>query len=477
MTLLRYASISILVIVTLLISILIFVQRGTPEALKPSLDQATAYVIQSVQVISMDQDQAQENWTVVVRDGVITDVGPDAEITLPSDAEIIDGNGKTLLPGLIDMHVHVYDEADLAAFLSHGVTTVRNNSGMPFHLTMQDQIENGRILGPRLFTSGPILNEIGGRNVNELQQLVDGPMEARAAVRQQYDQGFRSIKLYSNLSIASYEAILDEAAELNMPVFGHPVEGLPPADQPYGREPFDHVLDDNLVTLEHMESIVWHALNDEMDEDKARNLARRIAAAGIAVDPTLTVHQNLTALIRTAGAHAERDEMDMFNPLVFLVEAGTYDFWASYEGNDREQLNDFYRRCVQIFHEEGVKLVVGTDAQAMVTLPGSSVIRELELFVQAGLSPFEALRSATIIPAELLGLEGKTGMIQTGYRADLILVEGNPLNDVSVLEHPTGVMLNGVWLDQADLDDLHEAARHPSLLRTVRRVIPFLLGL
>lgn len=304
---------------------------------------------------------------------------------------------------------------------------------------------------------------------------MDGPDEARAVVRRQYEQGYGSIKVYSNLALDSYAAILEEANRLHMPVFGHPVEGKPPQNDPLAKSSFDLLLDDDLVNLEHMESIVWHALDQDMDVDRARLLARKIASAGLAVDPTLIVHHNLTELTRTKGANLHRDEMEMFNPLVLLFDQGAFDFWAGYEGDNEVQLAEFYRRCVKIFHEEGVVLTVGTDSGAMATLPGSSVARELELFVRAGLSPIEALRSATVHPARLLGMGNKIGRILVGYEADLILVSGNPLVDVGVVEHPVGVMRGGFWSDQTDMAELHEAAKHPSLVRSLRHLVGLLL--
>ncbi len=459
----------------LLIAVLVLVDRSMPAPLQPAPDVVTSYAIRGASVLTMEQNQAIEDWTVVIEEGVISAVGPHDSIVIPDNAELIDGRGKTLLPGLIDMHVHLYDETELAAFLSHGVTTVRNAGGMPFHLELQRRLETTTILGPRFLTSGPIINERDGRNASILQVMVDGPDEARAVVRRQYEQGYGSIKVYSNLGLDSYAAILEEAQRLHMPVFGHPVEGKPAQNDPMAKASFDLLLDDKLVDLEHMESIVWHALDQDMDEDRARLLAKKIAAAGLAVDPTLIVHHNLTELTRTKGANLHRDEMEMFNPLALLFDQGSFDFWAAYERDNEIQLAEFYRSCVKIFHEEGVVLTVGTDSGVMATLPGSSVTRELELFVRAGLSPIEALKSATVHPARLLGLGDKIGQILVGYEADLILVSGNPLTDVSVVEHPAGVMRGGVWFDQADMAELHEAAKHPSLVRSLRHLIGLLL--
>jgi imidazolonepropionase-like amidohydrolase len=454
---------------------ILFADRALPRILESVAERRGEYVFRNVRVLTMgDREGAHEGWSVAVADRRITAVGSADAVTGPAGAVVIDGGGRTLLPGLIDMHVHVFDEVDLAAYLAHGVTTVRNLGGMPFHIGLRDAVEAGRMLGPRLVTSGPIINQRGGRNSNLLQVLVDGPGEARAEVRRQFEDGFRLVKVYSNLSGESYQAILDEARRLGMQVAGHPVEGKPPAGSPRAKpQPFDDVLDDGLTTLEHMESIVWHALDDATDERAARALARRVAAAGQVVDPTLVVHDNLTRQVETRGAHAKREEMERFSPLVGLFEADKFDFWASYDGEDRSRLNAFYVRSTGIFHEEGVELVAGTDAGVMLTLPGTAMARELTLLVRAGLTPREALACATVNAARALGMEHEIGRILPGYRADFILVDGDPLERVGTVEHPWGVMRDGAWLDADARRALHRAAFEVSLVRSLRHGIGF----
>jgi cytosine/adenosine deaminase-related metal-dependent hydrolase len=132
--------------------------------------------------------------------------------------------GRTLLPGLIDAHVHLWDEAELAAYLAHGVTSIRNMSGLPFHLAVARDIDAGDLLGPDLVTTGPILNS-PGPNQQDNHVLVTSAEEARAAVRRQHAQGYRTVKVYSNLYREAYEAILEESRRLGMALTGHTPEG------------------------------------------------------------------------------------------------------------------------------------------------------------------------------------------------------------------------------------------------------------
>ena len=169
--------------------------------------------------------EAETGKSVLIQGGVIRAVGAPSAFSTPDGALVIDGGGRTLLPGLIDAHVHLWDEAELAGYLAHGVTSVRNMSGMPFHLGLKRRIEDGRILGPDFVTTGPILNS-PGPNAQANHKLVSTPEEGRAEVRAQHAAGYRVVKVYSNLHRDIYEAILDETRERDMGVVGHTPEGV-----------------------------------------------------------------------------------------------------------------------------------------------------------------------------------------------------------------------------------------------------------
>jgi len=444
---------------------------GYPGALKPE-GAAGDLLIRNVRVLTMTDETPRENWSVYVSEGRVAAVGPEAAMVLPAGLKTVDGEGRTLMPGLVDMHVHVWDEAELAAYLAHGVTTVRNLSGMPLHLDLRKRIAEGRLLGPDITTTGPILNS-DGPNAQANHKLVETAEEARAAVRRQHAQGFRHLKVYSNLRREAYEAILDEARALDMTVSGHTPEGVRGPGVPY-EAPFEiafaEVLDDGFVTIEHAESIVWHALYDDLDTEKARALAKEIAAAGVAVDPTLLAHHALVQMAKTDGAWAERDESDMTNPFIRLTEEDGYAFWAGQPADVRAAFEPFYFERVRLLHAEGVTLVAGTDAGIFTNIPGSALTRELELLVAAGLTPFEALETATVNAGRVLGNDG-IGRVAPGAEADFVLLDDDPLTDVSAVEHPAAVVLDGRYLDADKVAELHEAARDTAFLRSARRVL------
>ena len=453
-----------------LASALVLVACTFPAALKPEREARGAYLIENASVLDVDTGEIAQAQFIYVEDGIIRHVAGERPDALRTGTTRIDGAGAVVLPGLIDMHVHVFDEADLAANLAYGVTTIRNLGGMPFHLPMARQIEQGRLLGPRLITTGTILNERDGRNTNDLQTLVSGADRARAAVRRQYRAGYRHLKVYSNLSRESLAAILDEAAQLGLSVSGHPVEGTE-------ADPLDmsDTLAGRFTTIEHAESIVWFGLNDRTDPVRARELARQMGEANARVTPTLIVHHNLAKIVETEGAHVNRPDMHSFSPVMQGFEQSRYDYWASYPHDDRTRMQAFYVSMTGYMHDAGVELVVGTDAGVMVTPHGVSVSEEIELLVDAGLTPLEALQAATLNSARALGMAEQIGRVDVGYAADLLFVSDNPLNDLSELRRPVGVMRGENWLGRDELAQLQAASSNPAEFRTWRRLIGHVL--
>ena len=323
---------------------------GYPRALAPRKDAAPATRIDNVRLVSMrpGAPAVQLGHSVLVEGDRITAIGPAPALPTPAGARSVDGGGQTLLPGLIDAHVHVWDEAELAGYLAHGVTSVRNMSGMPFHLPLAERIAEGRILGPDLLTSGPILHS-PGPNEQANHQLVVTAEEARAAVLAQHADGYRTVKVYSNLTREAYEAILQTARELDMTVVGHTPEGVRepgmPAEKPFAIA-FEEVLDDGFGTIEHVESIVWHGLRDRLDPEAMRALAQEIAAADVTVTPTLIAHANLVRVAESDGAYLDRPGAETVNPLIRRLEASTYDYWSHADPAAREEpRRAFYREA------------------------------------------------------------------------------------------------------------------------------------
>lgn len=462
---LRRALLALLVVSTLLLGWRLPAQATTLSS---------ALLISDVRLLDLSGPApvVTSRTSVLIEDGTIVAVAQAEALDAPEGATVVDGRGRILMPGLVDMHVHVWDQAELGAYLAYGVTTVRNASGMPFHLRLAEQISAGRLAGPRLVTTGPILNS-PGPNAQINHQIVETDEQARAAVRAQHAAGFRRLKLYSNLTREAYEAARDEARRLGMTIMGHSPEGPRepgmPRDKPFVIA-FEDLLDDGFVTFEHMESIVWHGLRDRHDEAAARRLAQQVAAAGVAVDPTLLAFYNLLRVAETRGQHLERAGVEMLNPAVVAQEKANYERWSREAVGPNRAAFEFYKRSTRIFADAGVVLVAGSDAGIFTNIPGESLIDELELLVEAGLSPFEALRAATCNPARVLGEGGRAGRVAPGHRADLILLDTNPLDDVRAAGRPAAVIAGGRLYDRTALEKLTATARAPNVERTMRNV-------
>ncbi|QYJ08279.1 amidohydrolase family protein [Qipengyuania flava] len=444
-----------------------------PQAAAQDAAPPTLIIGATILELSGEEPRKLDGQAVLVEGGVITAVGPVGEVDTPEGARIVDGAGHTLMPGLVDMHVHVWDEAELGAYLANGVTTVRNMSGMPFLLAMGERIERGELAGPRLVTTGPILNS-PGPNAQLNHQIVEDAEAARAAVRWQHSQGFGRVKVYSNLGREPFEAILAEAQALGMPVTGHTAEGPRaegvPATRPFAI-PFEFSLKAGFETIEHVESIVWHGLRNRQDEDAARELARRIAASGVPVDATLIAFENLARIADTKGAHLSREGTDRLNPFIGATETEQFERWSNEDAERAKADAGFYRRFTGMLAEEGALIVAGSDAGIATNIPGVSLHDELDFLMEAGLEPFAVLRAATILPARILAADQTAGQIAPGQRADLLLVEGDPLADIAVLRQPAAVIANGRLYTRDDIAGLWASASRTDPARTQQNVL------
>ncbi|MBR0553332.1 amidohydrolase family protein [Stakelama marina] len=432
-------------------------------------------LIRNVRLVDFaaDEPRIRDDHSVLVRDGRIVAVAPTDQLAADAGTEILEGNGRTLLPGLTDMHVHLWDEAELGAYLASGVTTVRNMSGMPYLLEMRDRIADGQLAGPRILTTGPILNS-RGPNAQLNHQIVETAEEAKAAVRGQFEQGYRRIKVYSNLNRAAYEAILAEARALNMPITGHTPEGRRiegmPEQLPFDIA-FDEILDDGFESIEHVESIVWHGLRNRHDATRGRALARRIAAANVAVDPTLVAFANLMRIAETRGAHLRRQGAEMLNPFVRSMETEQSERWTNEDASRAGDDLAFYLEFTRMLADEGVRIVAGSDAGIATNIPGISLHDEFDLLLAAGLTPAQVLQAATTNAARVVGQRQEFGQIEPGQRADLLLVKGDPLDRIESLRHPQVVIAGGRVFDEQAVEALWRSAKQTDAGRTARNVL------
>lgn len=395
-------------------------------------------------LVPMDVERALDAHTILVRDGRIAWLGPDSAAEVPPEARVIDVEGSWVLPGLADMHVHA-GAGDFPAFVASGVTTIREMNGTTEHLDLRLAVREGRVLGPSLIVTGPL---IAGVEQRWRHALARTPEEGRMLVAEHARLGFDAVKVYDGLGRETYDAIVAAATGVGLPFVGH----VPRAVGLAG------VLEAGQRSIEHVGQIA-HEL-PSADPGGLDEVARRIAESGAWVTPTLASEEALSR--RGTSWYAER----LARPEVALVDPGLTAWWLSLnEGTPdtatterRRQYREGVAALVRALRDAGVPLVAGTDAPNPLMVPGFSLHEELAALVEAGLSPYEAIRAATLEAARVAGAEGEFGTLRTGARADLVVVVADPFADVGVLRRPAAVMVRGEWLARERLDELLAAA-------------------
>ncbi len=444
---------------------LVVVGCGSSASRAPEVSGVGALAVVDVTVVPMDHDGTFAHQTVIVRDGKITVLGPVDTTRVPEGAQRIDGTGKFLMPGLADMHVHTYDPRQLALFASMGVTTIRVMWGAPGALGTRDAIKAGEWrLAPSIYTAGPIVDGDpptwpGGLGVTT-------PAGAADEVIAQHRAGYDFVKVYSKLPADAYAAIVAAAAKSGMPVIGHVPKavGLRGALDANQRS-IEH-LDGYAAAVERADSPVRDTTDFKQrmsafkysDPAKLADAISRTKAAGTWNCPTLVVLDRVASL----------DHPDTKRPEYRFVPSSSIASWdPSQDFRFRSTTADDYatmranhawaRTLVKQLSDAGAGILAGTDVGNPWLVPGFSLHQELEELVAAKLSPYQALRAATLAPAQFLHAETEVGTIAVGRRADLVLVDGNPLVDITNTARIAGVMLRGRWLPAAELAAAREA--------------------
>jgi len=434
-----------------------------------NLDRPQSFVLTNVNVLTMNDQQVLSNHAIVVRDGVITELGPMTKVSA-DDLSVIDGKQAYLMPGLIDAHVHVLDRSYAKLALAAGVTTVRNMGGFPYHLKWRDELEKGEWFGSRMVVSSPIFNSL--EQGDPLAHFrVNDPERARQAVRDYIAEGYDFIKVYEGLNAQTYSAILAEANTLGVMVAGHPSYDL-----------MHKNLDEHgaLLTFEHSEEIYDGFLEQTFDDSKAEAAAEFFVDYDVALVPTLAVNRELTRLSNEKYQYLRQIDQDAITPFArFIYEQTSFKRWlnASPElAAYNLEVDAYLHHLTQLMHDRGVTLVLGSDAGALTGLPGPATIDEIELMVAAGIPTHAALAAATVNAAHSVDMDQQLGRIAVGFQADLVVLNDNPLSKVETLRDPMMVIQQGRAFDRADLNQLRdEAHQHSNWLLSVARHLNYLL--
>jgi cytosine/adenosine deaminase-related metal-dependent hydrolase len=440
-------------------------------ALHPALAQKSdRFAIVGVDVIPMDTERVLEDQVIIVENGVIQSIGDAGSTTLTTGLSQIDGSGRFLMPGLADLHVHIRNADELVNYVAWGVTTVMHLGGSGESGTRQlqyrDEIRSGTRLGPNIYTTDRILD--GDPAIATGAHSVGSEDEARRIVRDLRANGFDFVKIYNNVSQPVFDAIVDEARRQRLPVIGH----IP--------RNFDSLtaLSSGQDAVAHTEELFFTYFGgprstENMDRDYVPDLARLPALVKVLKDNNVALMPDLSF---TFGNLLMWDSLDHLwgDPEYPFLHPNTASMWRAGNINRRSNIENFIlrgqwkynllQRLTREFQEAGILQVIGTDASLAGLFPGKAAHRELTEFVKAGLSNFEALsigsRNAGEFVRQYIDDDVRFGQVLPGYRADLVLLDANPLEDIRNATTVSGVVVNGSYYDESLLEQRRAKLRN-----------------
>lgn len=394
-----------------------------------------------VQVIPMSSEGILDHQTVIVRGNRIVEVGPAGQVKAPAGATIVDGRGKYLMPGFAEMHGHFPNpnagaeltENVLFLYVANGVTTVRGMQGQLPHLDLKARVARGELLGPRLWVPGPALSGNGAPTPEVGRRLVD---EQQAA-------GFDHLKIHEGLSRATYDTIVATAKRVGLRFAGH----VPDAVGVY------HALESGQASIDHLDNYVETVGGpDSASDARIAQAVTATCAARAWTVPTLALWETFFGTDDSA-ALAARPEVQ-YVPQAWRVN------WAQQlsgmrrnapPAEQRLRTLALRRRILKALQTAGCAIAFGTDSPQLYSVPGFSIHREMSSMAVAGLTPQQILASGTRNVARYYGAEQEFGSVAANQRADLILLNGNPLTDLANVSRRAGVMVNGRWLPEAEI--------------------------
>lgn len=410
-------------------------------------------VITHVTVIDTSGGPAQPDMTVVVRDGRIAGVGRSAAGVPGKGTVLVEGRGKFLIPGLMDMHVHLSwtTASALPVLVANGVTSVRDMGGRLGQIDeWRTKIAAGLLVGPRIVRAGPILN---GKSFNPLQMVPGTPDEARGVVRALREVGVDFVKVHRRLPRDVYFAVTAEATKHGLAVVGHVPMTVTP----------EEASDAGQASLEHTETLFEGTFSAALQDGELPDAIRRFRAGaaealfarlvknGTASTPTLVAYRSA---IQASDPASPPDPRRRYVARSLEEEAAKRaQPVSSEELADAKRTFAELREVVRQMSRSGVTLLAGSDV-AGPRIPGFSLHDELALLVECGLTPLQALQAATLAPARLFGRAEELGSIETGKLADLVLLDANPLEEVRNTQRIAAVIVDGRLLRRADLDAL-----------------------
>jgi imidazolonepropionase-like amidohydrolase len=394
-----------------------------------------------VNVIPMNRAGVLEDQTVVVKDGKIVSVGSAGTTAVPAGAAKINARGQYLMPGLTDAHVHLQTPIEFPLYLANGVTTVFNLSGRPAHLLWRRKTASGEMVGPSIFTTGPIF------------ERAHKPEEAVRMVDEQAALGYDGVKIYNRVSKEEYPALIAEAKRKNLLLMGH-----------VARAPeFEATLAAG-QSIAHLEEFTYTFFNPQhddhnshivYDESKIPEAVKLTAASGVFVTPTLATYATIVQQATDLDQFLKNPDLRYDPPWTQAsLQPAANRYKNGFDPPSYPRIRTslaFQRKLVKALADAGVPLLCGTDASDVGPVAGFGIHEELRELVNDGLTPFQALETATVNAARYFRRAEDFGTVEPGRRADLVLLRANPLADIGNTRTIVGVMVRGHWLKEREL--------------------------
>lgn len=440
--------------------VLLILLSVTVVAQSPIDNRKQAVVFKSVSVIPMDTERVIDNQDVVIKDGKILSIGATGKVKYDKSALVVEAKGKYLIPGLAEMHAHIPPNDNVEAqkevlslFAVNGVTTIRGMLGHPTHITLRDQVNRGEVMGPHIYTSGPSFN---GMSVTK-------PEDGDKKVREQKALGYDFLKLHPGLTLANFNAVIKAANEVGITYGGHVSSGVG----------VWRAIEANYSTIDHLDGFIEgmtpgiEAMTDQeigffgmfaakkADLSQVPKLVTGLREHKVWVVPTQCLAERWIAADKSPEELRAAPEMKYMNPT-------TLDQWTenkkrqmSTTGYNAEEVAKYIairRQLIKACSQGGVGLLLGSDAPQVFNVPGFSIHHELRYMVGSGLTPYEALKTGTVNVAAFYNLSASSGTVAQGKISDLVLLNANPLQDISATSNIAGVMVGTSWLAKDYID-------------------------
>ena len=424
----------------------------------------TAFI--GVKVISPETGKISEKQTVIIKEGKIAEIGSCKLVKPSKNALKIKGKGRYLMPGISEMHAHIPVAQDgddskvkdvLFLYLSNGITTIRGMLGNTYHLKLIEQAQKGEILSPRIYTSAPSLN---GNSVQSKE-------EARQKVTQYKNDGYHFLKMHPGLSLENFNEIVKTANEVGIGFAGHISTAVG----------IRHSIDSKYASIDHLDGYVeglvpksagvhpdsngFFGINftDKVDMSLLPDLVQKTKENDVWLVPTHCLMPHIVGPIDVNYLSGL--------PEMKYVPSNTRFQWRqvksqvvndpNYDSKIAGEFLEIRDKILKAMHDGGVGILLGSDAPQIFNVPGFSIQHEMKAMVNAGLTPLDVIRTGTLNPAQFFNEENTFGKIQKGHSADLILLEENPLIDISNMSKIEGVMVRGKWLSKEKIEEKLEA--------------------